>query len=141
MSASIGITLVPEHGDNIDDLLRRADLAMYDAKRSGSGYALFAIEQEETPARRLALLGDLRHCIEQRRARPALPAQDRPRRRGETVGVEALIRWNHPSGRLLMPGEFMPEVEQQRADGPDHRLGHQRGAAARCATGATTATT
>ena len=64
MSASIGITLVPEHGDNIDDLLRRADLAMYDAKRSGSGYALFAAEQEEAPARRLALLGDLRHCIE-----------------------------------------------------------------------------
>ena len=37
---------------------------MYDAKRSGTGYALFAAEQEETPARRLALLGDLRHCIE-----------------------------------------------------------------------------
>ena len=39
----------PEHGDNIDDLLRRADLAMYDAKRSGSGYALFAAEQEDAP--------------------------------------------------------------------------------------------
>ena len=62
--ASIGITLVPEHGDNIDDLLRRADLAMYDAKRSGGGYAVFAAEQEEAPARRLALLDDLRHCVE-----------------------------------------------------------------------------
>ena len=64
VKASIGIALVPDHGDNIDDLLRRADLAMYDAKRSGSGYAVFAAEQEETPARRLALLGDLRHCIQ-----------------------------------------------------------------------------
>ena len=62
--ASIGIALAPDHGDNVDDLLRRADLAMYDAKRSGSGYALFAAEQEEAPARRLALLGDLRRCIE-----------------------------------------------------------------------------
>ena len=38
---------------------------MYDAKRAGTGYAVFAAEQEEAPARRLALLGDLRHCIEQ----------------------------------------------------------------------------
>ena len=111
VKASIGMTLVPEHGDNIDDLLRRADLAMYDAKRTGSGYALFAVEQEETPARRLALLSDLRHCIEN----DELVLHYQPKidlGTGETVGVEALIRWNHPSGELLMPGEFMPEVEQ-----------------------------
>jgi diguanylate cyclase (GGDEF)-like protein/PAS domain S-box-containing protein len=111
MRASVGITLVPEHGDNVDDLLRRADLAMYDAKRAGLGSAVFAAEQEEAPARRLALLGDLRHCIE--RDELVLhyqPKIDLATRR--TVGVEALIRWNHPSGRLLMPGEFMPEVER-----------------------------
>jgi len=109
--ASIGITLVPEHGDNIDDLLRRADLAMYDAKRSGGGYALFAAEQEETPARRLALLSDLRRCVE--RDELVLhyqPKIDLPKR--ETTGVEALVRWNHPSGRLMMPDAFMPEVER-----------------------------
>ncbi len=108
--ASIGIVLVPEHGDNIDDLLRRADLAMYDAKRAGSGYAVFAAEQEETPARRLALLGDLRHCIQQDgfvlHYQPKIDLQTQ-----RTIGVEALIRWNHPSGRLFMPDEFMPEVE------------------------------
>jgi diguanylate cyclase (GGDEF)-like protein/PAS domain S-box-containing protein len=111
MRASVGITLVPEHGDNVDDLLRRADLAMYDAKRAGLGSAVFAAEQEEAPARRLALLGDLRHCID--RDELVLhyqPKIDLPTRR--VVGVEALIRWNHPSGRLLMPGEFMPEVER-----------------------------
>ena len=111
VKASIGMTLVPEHGDNIDDLLRRADLAMYDAKRTGSGYALFAVEQEETPARRLALLSDLRHCIEN----DELVLHYQPKidlGSGEAIGVEALIRWNHPSGELLMPGEFMPEVEQ-----------------------------
>jgi diguanylate cyclase (GGDEF)-like protein/PAS domain S-box-containing protein len=108
--ASIGIAQIPEHGDNIDDLLRRADLAMYDAKRLGTGYKLFAAEQEDAPARRLALLGDLRHAIE--RDELVLhyqPKIDLTTRR--TLGVEALIRWNHPSGRLLMPDQFMAEVE------------------------------
>ena len=111
VKASIGITLIPDHGDNIDDLLRRADLAMYDAKKSGAGYALFAAEQEETPARRLALLGDLRRCIE----REELVLHYQPKidlATGETIGVEALTRWNHPSGRMFQPGDFMPEVER-----------------------------
>jgi diguanylate cyclase (GGDEF)-like protein/PAS domain S-box-containing protein len=108
--ASLGITLVPEHGNNIDDLLRRADLAMYEAKRSGRGYGMFAIEQEEAPARRLALLEDLRHCI----ANDELVLHYQPKidlETRRTVGVEALIRWNHPDGQLLQPADFMPEVE------------------------------
>ena len=108
---SIGITLVPLHGDNIDDLLRRADLAMYDAKRSGAGFALFAAEQEEAPARRLALIGNLRDCV----AAGQLVLHYQPKidlATNEVMGVEALIRWNHPSGVLLMPDAFMPEVER-----------------------------
>ena len=111
VTASIGIALSPTHGDNVDDLLRRADLAMYDAKRSGHGYALFAAEQEETPARRLELLDDLRRCIERDELvlhyQPKIDLVTR-----QTIGVEALIRWNHPSGRLFMPAAFMPEVER-----------------------------
>jgi len=108
--ASIGIALVPEHGDNVDDLLRRADLAMYDAKRSGAGYAMFAAAQEEIPVRRLALLGNLRRCIEKNELvlhyQPKIDLATQ-----QVIGVEALIRWNHPSGRMFMPDEFMPEVE------------------------------
>jgi diguanylate cyclase (GGDEF)-like protein len=110
LSASIGMALVPEHGDNIDDLMRRADLAMYDAKRHRSRCALFALEQEEAPARRLELLDNLRHCVE----RDELVLHYQPKidlTTGETIGLEALIRWNHPSGRLMRPVEFMPEVE------------------------------
>jgi diguanylate cyclase (GGDEF)-like protein/PAS domain S-box-containing protein len=112
VKASIGMTLIPEHGDNIDDLLRRADLAMYEAKGSGGGYALFATEHEEAPARRLALIGDLRRGVarEDEFVLHYQPKIDLATRK--TIGVEALIRWNHPSGRLLMPGEFMPEVER-----------------------------
>ena len=108
---SIGITLVPAHGDNIDDLLRRADLAMYDAKRSGAGFALFASEQEEAPARRLTLLGNLRDCVGQNQLvlhyQPKIDLAS-----SRIMGVEALVRWNHPSGELLMPDAFMPEVER-----------------------------
>ena len=111
VTASIGIALAPTHGDNVDDLLRRADLAMYDAKRGGRGYALFAAEQEEAPARHLELLTDLRRCIE----REELVLHYQPKidlATQETIGVEALVRWNHPSGRLVPPDEFMPEVER-----------------------------
>jgi diguanylate cyclase (GGDEF)-like protein/PAS domain S-box-containing protein len=110
LRASIGMVVVPEHGDNIDDLMRRADLAMYDAKRNQTGCAIFAEEQEEAPARRLALLNALRHCVE----RDELLLHYQPKidlTTGETTGLEALIRWNHPSGRLYRPDEFMPEVE------------------------------
>ena len=111
VTSSIGMSMFPDHGDNIDDLLRRADLAMYDAKRGGTGYALFAAEQEEAPARRLSLLTDLRQAID--RDELVLhyqPKIDLATRR--TIGLEALIRWNHPSGRLFMPGEFMPAIEE-----------------------------
>ncbi len=113
VKASIGMTLVPDHGDNIDDLLRRADLAMYDAKKTGSGYAMFATEQEDIPARRLALLADLRHCVE----RGELVLLYQPKvdlKTHEVTGVEALLRWNHPSGRLLMPDEFIPGLESNQ---------------------------
>ena len=79
--ASIGITLVPEHGDNIDDLLRRADLAMYDAKRIG--HRLRAVRRRAGGGAR-APPGAARRpppLRRARRARPALPAEDRPRRR------------------------------------------------------------
>ncbi|MCW2746951.1 MAG: hypothetical protein JWP10_93 [Nocardioidaceae bacterium] len=108
--ASIGITLIPDHGATVSDLLRRSDLAMYEAKRAGGGYALFAAELEDAPARRLTLLNELRQCV----ARGQLVLHYQPKvdlATRETVGVEALIRWNHPSGQLLGPSEFMPEVE------------------------------
>ena len=110
VSASVGIAMFPEHGNTTAELLQRADAAMYVAKKSGSGYAVFDAAQETDTARRLALLADLRQCI----ARDELVLHYQPKidlRTGEVSGVEALIRWQHPVQGLLPPGTFMPEVE------------------------------
>ena len=111
LGSSIGIALYPEHGTNTSDLLRRADLAMYEAKRSGAAHAVFDAAHEQQLARHLALLGDLRQCIE--RDQLVLYYQPKIDLASRTVsGVEALIRWNHPKLGLLAPGSFMPEVER-----------------------------
>jgi len=110
VSPSIGIALFPEHGETAEELLRRADLAMYDAKRSGSGYAVSDAAQERQTAQRLALLLDLRQCV----ARDELVLHYQPKINlvtREIAGVEALVRWRHPEHGLLLPGRFMPEAE------------------------------
>ncbi len=111
VAASIGIALFPEHGKTTADLLRRADLAMYDAKRSGASHAVYDAAHEQQMARSLALLADLRDCV----TRDELvvhyqPLIDLATRR--TTGVEALVRWRHPKQGLLQPGSFLPQVER-----------------------------
>src|SRR5581483_10698698 len=64
MGASIGIALWPDHGEEAYTLLQRADIAMYMAKQSHNGYTVYASERDETSPRRLALMGELRHAID-----------------------------------------------------------------------------
>jgi diguanylate cyclase (GGDEF)-like protein/PAS domain S-box-containing protein len=109
-SLSIGIALFPEHGETTPELLRHADLAMYDAKRSGRGHAVFDLAQETEMAQSLTLLADLRDCV----ARNELvvhyqPQIDLATRR--TTGVEALVRWQHPTQGLVQPAGFLPQME------------------------------
>jgi diguanylate cyclase (GGDEF)-like protein/PAS domain S-box-containing protein len=111
VSASIGIALFPDHGTTTEELLRRADAAMYVAKRSGSGYAVFDTTQETEAAHQLELLADLRQCI----TREELVLHYQPKidlATGEISGVEALIRWQHPIQGLLAPPRFLADVER-----------------------------
>jgi diguanylate cyclase (GGDEF)-like protein/PAS domain S-box-containing protein len=110
--ASIGIAFFPQHGRATADLLRRADLAMHQAKESGSGLAVFAAEPEDRTARRLTLLSELRDCIPG--GELVLHYQPKVDLTGErrTTGVEALVRWRHPIHGLLMPADFMDEAER-----------------------------
>ena len=109
--ASIGIALYPVHGDDPTTLLRRADVAMYVAKRSGGGHAVYAPEQEAQSLRRSGLAGELRRSIPQ----GELVLQYQPQvtlATGVIQGVEALVRWNHPREGMMPPDRFLPMAEE-----------------------------
>jgi len=108
---SIGIALAPDHGADFETLLRQADIAMYVAKRDGSGSAVYATEQDVHSPERLALIGELRQAIEG----DALVLHYQPKlgcHTGELAGVEALVRWLHPERGLIPPDRFIPLAEQ-----------------------------
>src|SRR4030081_1090265 len=109
--ASIGIALYPVHGDDPGTLLRRADVAMYVAKRSGGGCSLYAPEQEAQSLRRSGLAGELRRSIPQ----GEMMLHYQPQillATGAVYSVEALVRWNHPREGLMPPDRFIPMAEE-----------------------------
>lgn len=106
VQTSIGIALSPDHGDDDETLMRRADVAMYAAKRSGGGVALYEPELDRSNVRRLSLATDLARAIESDELRLAYqPILEIATRR--VLRVEALVRWQHPTLGLLPPKEFI----------------------------------
>ena len=111
VSASVGIAMFPEHGTTTAELLRRADTAMYVAKKSRRGHAVYDAVHETQTQHQFALLADLRQCV----AREELVLHYQPKINlvtREISGVEALLRWQHPVRGLLAPASFMAEVER-----------------------------
>jgi len=111
LGASIGIALQPDHGDDVSTLLRRADVAMYQAKRAGTGIETYDPERDPYSAERLTLLGELRHGIDN----DQLVLHFQPKvalDTGRVIGVEALVRWQHPERGLLGPGDFLGVAER-----------------------------
>jgi diguanylate cyclase (GGDEF)-like protein len=114
ITGSVGIALFPDHGQASGELLQRADKAMYRAKENGrDGCATYSIEHEESRSRvleRLRFESGVRHALERREYvvhyQPQMTV-DRTR----FVGVEALVRWNHPKVGLVPPSKFMPFLE------------------------------
>ncbi len=108
---SIGIVLFPEHGSTPDDLLQRADVAMYEAKREKTRFAVYSARRDEHTPRRLALLSEMRRAIEQKELllhyQPIVDIGT-----GQVTGAEALARWQHPVHGLVPPGEFIPLAER-----------------------------
>ncbi len=111
ITASIGIALYPQHGQDADTILRQADVAMYVAKRAHSEYAVYASDQDQNSANKLALMGELRSAIEQNELvlyyQPKASLKD-----GSVAMVEALVRWQHPRHGLIMPNQFVPLAER-----------------------------
>ena len=114
LEASIGVALCPDHGTDVNTLVQRADVAMYDAKRARSGVATYSPERDPYSADRLGLLAELRRALEHDELvlhfQPKVALRD-----GSVVGVEALVRWRHPTRGLLGPSEFVPLAERTGA--------------------------
>ncbi|HEX8916923.1 MAG TPA: EAL domain-containing protein, partial [Chloroflexota bacterium] len=111
VSGSIGISLYPDHGDDAATLMRRADVAMYAAKRSESGYALYSPDQDEHVPGRLVLTRELRRAIESEE----LLLYFQPKvnlATGVTQDVEGLMRWQHPERGIMSPDGFISLAEE-----------------------------
>ncbi len=111
IEASIGLAMHPEHALGAEDLLRLSDVAMYVAKESRSGVATYSAHLDRNSADRLTLLGELRQALDE----DALSLQYQPKvslRDFSLLGVEALIRWQHPQRGFVPPDEFIPLAER-----------------------------
>ena len=111
VGASIGIARYPDDGEDAHTLLRRADIAMYEAKRAQSGIRHYEPVYDDHSLQRLRLLGDVRRAISAGEIVVHYqPIVDLAEMR--VHGAEALVRWQHPERGLLAPGTFVPIVEQ-----------------------------
>ncbi len=110
IGASVGIARYPQDGIDSHALLRSADVAMYAAKRMGTGLAVYAREQDPHTPERLAMMADLGEAIRGGQLRLHFqPKLDLVK--GQIVGFEALVRWQHPRHGLLYPDTFLPLAE------------------------------
>ncbi|ATN09503.1 GGDEF domain-containing protein [Pseudomonas sp. FDAARGOS_380] len=112
ISASIGISLFPSDALSAEQLLRNADSALFKAKSAGrEGYALYTEELTAHAQHRVEIAGELRRALDQHELRVYYqPVHDLHDSR--LVGVEALVRWQHPERGLVPPGEFIPIAER-----------------------------
>ncbi|WP_340701015.1 bifunctional diguanylate cyclase/phosphodiesterase [Brevibacillus borstelensis] len=112
ISASIGTALFPVHGRDAVELLKKADTAMYKVKKQGkNGHQFYSPDLDVQLLENIGLESDLRKAIERNELvvyyQPQFHAQS-----NRMIGVEALVRWNHPTRGMLSPGVFIPIAEE-----------------------------
>lgn len=109
--ASLGLALYPQHGIDKDALMRRADIAMYLAKQSASGYAIYSSERDSYSPERLTLMAELRRAIDNDQLFLAYqPKIDLGT--GRAIGLEALARWRHHERGMIPPDQFIALAER-----------------------------
>jgi diguanylate cyclase (GGDEF)-like protein len=109
LEASAGVAVFPEHALDAEGLLRRADVAMYQAKRDRTGVEVYESKRDSNTPDRLGLLGDLRRALDA--GDVELHYQPKVRFDGRVVGLEALVRWLHPERGQVPPDEFIAIAE------------------------------
>jgi diguanylate cyclase (GGDEF)-like protein len=110
LGVDVGIALAPLHGDVYSILLRKADVALYQAQGMGTSVGVYDQRRDPHTPERLALLGELRSAAK----RGDLKLYCQPKvdmRSGELAGAEALVRWLHPERGIILPTEFIPLLE------------------------------
>ncbi|MEJ2141017.1 MAG: EAL domain-containing protein [Gammaproteobacteria bacterium] len=108
---SLGLVEAPTHGDDVNILVQRADVAMYNAKKHNLSYTVYDPKNDDNHISRLQLMAELRDAIEKEK----LNLYFQPKYEtlsGALIGAEALIRWHHPVRGLIEPDEFIPMAEQ-----------------------------
>ncbi|GGX76799.1 putative bifunctional diguanylate cyclase/phosphodiesterase [Streptomyces minutiscleroticus] len=109
LEASAGVAVYPEHALDAEGLLRRADVAMYQAKRDRTGVEVYESKRDSNTPDRLGLLGDLRRALDA--GEVELHYQPKVRFDGQVAGLEALVRWVHPERGKVPPDEFIAIAE------------------------------
>lgn len=111
ISGSIGIVHCPDHGEDPNLLIQRAEVAMYMAKNAGDGYKIFDPEHDPYNPRRLTIISELHHAIDNNQLilyyQPKINIKTR-----HISGMEALVRWQHPKYDFMPPDQFIPIAEQ-----------------------------
>ncbi|MEW2496753.1 bifunctional diguanylate cyclase/phosphodiesterase [Streptomyces nodosus] len=109
LEASAGVAVFPDHAPDAEGLLRRADVAMYQAKRDRTGVEVYESKRDSNTPDRLGLLGDLRRALDAHEVQ--LHYQPKVRFDGQVAGLEALVRWVHPERGKVPPDEFIAIAE------------------------------
>ncbi|MFF7156419.1 EAL domain-containing protein [Streptomyces sp. NPDC008139] len=109
LEASAGVAVFPDHAVDAEGLLRRADVAMYQAKLDRSGVEVYEAKRDGNTPDRLGLLGDLRRALDAGDVQ--LHYQPKVRFDGQVAGLEALVRWEHPERGRVNPEEFITMAE------------------------------
>ncbi|MGW0701861.1 putative bifunctional diguanylate cyclase/phosphodiesterase [Streptomyces sp. NPDC002867] len=109
LEASAGLAVFPDHALDAEGLLRRADVAMYQAKRDRTGVEVYESKRDSNTPDRLGLLGDLRRALDA--GDVELHYQPKVRFDGHVSGLEALVRWVHPERGRVPPDEFIAIAE------------------------------
>ncbi len=107
---SIGISLYPDDGEDVETLVKNADMAMYAAKKEGQGYRFFTEEMHRNTLERIMLESSLRNALEHKQF--LLHYQPLVGDSQQIIGMEALLRWQHPELGVLSPDQFLPLAEE-----------------------------
>jgi diguanylate cyclase len=110
VEVSLGVAFSPDHGKDADTLMQHADVAMHTAKKTGSAYAVYTPEQYHYSPRRLVLMGELRGAIDGNQ----LLLHYQPKislKTSSCIGLEALVRWQHPVHGFIPPDQFIGPSE------------------------------